>query len=276
MRRLTFGLLSLVLLGLLAAGPLHAQDEDPGFTAAEKSAEGLQEALLMTTSKLVQIEGGQTSKLIFSGTFGESSWQATLSGGHGSGAVALTFEGSFDAASDTGAFTVSGTHGEMSWNGSGTYRFEPVDASTINMFWDSEALIWDPWWQRWLKPDKHFTTPKRWARSRLPNGDVHVVDSGEYRTTWFGIPIGPKKKEISDWIYPGGGGIAVAAVNVQLPDDGIGLVASADFTSGTFNGTLNVVPVADEEPIPSDDEPLPTGDEDLPPGEEPPSDRFPN
>lgn len=233
-------------LTLFVLAPTAFSQEDAGFTAVEKSAEGLQEAILMTASKLVQVYGGDAvgpGTLTFNGIFTDGSWQADFSGDYAGEPVALDFTGTYDDSKNAGAFTVTGTYGSATWDGDGSWRYDIVDPQTIDMFWDSAASIIDEL-GRLFEPDKHFTTPKKWARSRLPDGRWHVVDSGEYRTTYFGIPVGPIKKEISDWIHsPGGGRGGIAAVTASLPDDGIQLSGSADFDVGTFAGMVNLTPV---------------------------------
>lgn len=230
-------------LTLLVLAPTAFAQEDAGFTALEKSAEGLQEAILMTASKLVQVYGGDAvgpATLTFNGIFTDGSWQADFSGDYAGEPVALDFTGTYDDSKNAGAFTVTGTYGSGTWDGDGSWRYDLVDPQTIHMFWDSAASIIDGI-GRLFKPDKHFTTPKRWAMSQLPDGRWHEVD---YGTTYFGFPVGPIKKEISDWVHPPGGRRGgIAAITASLPDDGIQLSGSADFDVGTFTGMVNLTPV---------------------------------
>src|SRR5947199_189362 len=83
--------------------------------------------------------------------------------------------------------------GSGTWDGSGDWSYAVVDANTLDLTWNSQAII--NWLKKLFKPDKHFTQPKRWARSILPDGSTHVVDSGSYQTTYFGIPFGRVKPQ---------------------------------------------------------------------------------
>lgn len=238
----------LLALGLLSGGAAVAQDGS-AFTPAEESVEALYEAVLMSSSKLLQEFGPADSALSFSGTFSGSGWSATLSGHYAGQPVDLSFSGTFDAATHAGSFTSAGTYGDGIWTGSGSWSYVQVDPMNLDMSWDSEATISWPW--KLLKPDKHFTTPKRWARSVLPDGSVHVVDSGTYRSTYFGIPFGRPKQQISDWIYPpGGGGGGIATVTVSLTDEAIDLTGYADFGSGAVGGKVNLSSAVVKDPVP--------------------------
>jgi hypothetical protein len=234
-------------LALLFGGAAAAQDSS-AFTPAEESVEALYEAVLMSSSKLLQEFGPADAALSFSGTFSSSGWSATLTGDYAGQPVALSFSGTFDGSTHAGSFTSSGTYGDGTWTGSGSWSYVQVDPMNLDMSWDSEATIAWPW--KLLKPDKHFTAPKRWARSVLPDGSVHVVDSGTYRSTYFGIPFGKAKKQISDWIYPPGGGGGIATVTVSLTDEAIGLTGYADFGSGGVGGKVNLSSAVVKDPVP--------------------------
>lgn len=239
-------------LALSFAGALAAQDDAGRFTAGEKSAEALHEAVLMSTSKLVQEFGPADAVLAFSGKFSDGGWEASLSGEYAGQPVDLAFSATYNDESGEGRFTSTGTYGaDGTWEGTGSWRYEQVDDVTLNMFWDSEAII--RWLRKLFRPDKHFTDPKRWARSRLPDGSIHVVDSGTYVTTYFGIPFGRKKQQISDWVYPpGGGGTVVATVSVELPEDGVTLTAYVDMDNGTTGGKLNLSSDIIVDPVPEE------------------------
>jgi hypothetical protein len=248
----------LVLAALLSFGGVAAAavvpappapPDDEGFTPAEESAEALFEALVMSASKLLQEGGPADAALSFSGSVSEASWEAALSGAYAGEPVSLSFSASYDPAAAAGSFTATGTWGEASWSGSGSWSYVRIDPATLDMSWDSEALIEWPW--RILRPDKHFTRPKRWARSRLPDGSTHVVDDGSYRSTFFGIPFGPVRRQISDWVYPPGGG-GIATVTVSLPDEAIALTGYADFGAGTVGGTVSLSGDVLPEPVPEE------------------------
>lgn len=242
-----------VVLALSFAGAVAAQDDAGTFTAGEKSAEALHEAVLMSTSKLVQEFGPADAVLAFSGTFSDGGWEATLNGEYAGQPVALGFTAIYNDETGEGSFTSTGTYGaDGTWEGTGSWRFEQVDAVTLHLFWDSEAII--RWLRKLFRPDKHFTQPKLWARSRLPDGSIHVVDSGTYVTTYFGIPFGRKKQQISDWVYPpsSGGGPVVATVSVQLPEDGVTLTAYVDMDNGTTGGQLNLSSDIIVDPVPEE------------------------
>jgi hypothetical protein len=155
--------------------------------------------------------------------------------------VNITFTGTSPAGADTGSFTSTGTVGTGTWNGSGNWSFTPTGgANPANMTFDSAStyaaagtsFIWD----------KHFLPPgKLWAKSTLPDGSTHIVDSGTYVWTLFGVPLPGQKKEISDWIIPAGNPRG-ATVTVSLTDDRIFLTSGADFTGGTTAGTISTVP----------------------------------
>ena len=251
----------LLVLALLCAGSATAQVvgddavgddvgvvKDPGFTVEEMAAEALFEGVLMDSSKLLQEFGPADAALAFSGTFSGSSWTATLSGTYAGQPVSISYSGTVDATG-SGSFTSTGTYGDGTWEGSGTWRFQQVDAANLDMFWDSEAII--RWLERIFRPDKHFTVPKRWARSRLPDGSTHVVDSGSYRSTFWGIPFGGVKRQISDWIYPPGGG-DIATVSVNLSDEAISLTAYADVKAGTVGGSVNLSSAVVKDPVPKE------------------------
>lgn len=248
----------LLVLGLLAAGSVAAAEVvkdigvdpapvDPGFTPEEMSAEALFEGVLMDSSKLLQEFGPADASLSFSGTFSGSSWTATLSGTYAGQPVSITYSATADPGTGSGSFTSTGTYGDGTWEGSGTWSFQQIDAANLDMLWDSEAII--RWLERIFRPDKHFTVPKRWARSRLPDGSIHVVDSGSYRSTFFGIPFGGVKRQISDWIYPPGGG-GIATVSVNLSDEAISLTAYADVTAGTVAGSVSLSSAVVKDPVP--------------------------
>ena len=250
----------LLALALLAAGSAAAETGkdigvkpvepvDPGFTPEEMSAEALFEGILMDSSKLLQEFGPADASLSFSGTFSGSSWTATLSGTYAGQPVSITYSATADPATSSGSFTSTGTYGDGTWEGSGTWSFQQVDAANLDMFWDSEAII--RWLERIFRPDKHFTVPKRWARSRLPDGSIHVVDSGSYRSTFWGIPFGGVKRQISDWIYPPGGG-DIATVSVNLSDEAISLTAYADVKAGTVAGSVNLSSAVVKDPVPKE------------------------
>lgn len=250
-------LTALLALAVLSAGSAAAQvvrddvpvdDTDRGFTAEEMSAEALFEGILMDSSKLLQEFGPADASLAFSGTFSGSAWTATLSGDYAGQPVAISYSGIVDATG-SGSFTSTGTYGDGTWEGSGTWSFQQVDAANLDMLWDSQAII--RWLGRIFRPDKHFTVPKRWARSRLPDGSIHVVDSGSYRSTIFGIPFGRVKQQISDWIYPPGGG-GIATVAVSLPDDAISLTAYADVGAGTVGGSVGLSSDVVKDPVPEE------------------------
>lgn len=247
-------LLTLFLaLALSFAGALAAQDDAGTFTAGEKSAEALHEAVLMSASKLVQEFGPADAVLAFSGKFSEFGWEASLNGEYAGQPVDLAFSATYDDKTGEGSFTSTGTYGaDGTWEGTGSWRYEQVDDVTLNMFWDSEAII--RWLRKLFRPDKHFTDPKKWARSRLPDGSIHVVDSGTYRSTYFGIPFGRKKQQISDWVYPpgSGGGPVVATVSVELPEDGVKLTAYVDMESGATGGKLNLSSDIVVDPVPEE------------------------
>jgi len=207
------------------------------FSPSEKNVEALNESLLMTTSMLTQTYGVAPTTLSYSGSFLDTSWNAGLSGNYAGMSLNLSFNGTFDIGLDQGSFISTGTLGTASWDGVGTWSFTDVDAQSIDMSWDSEATI-TPLIGSIFKPDKHFTVPKRWARSSV--GDVwHIADYGKYRSTIFGIPFGPEKQEISDWIIPKDGP-QNATVTVSLPEDFIILRETANFDNGTVSGTLTV------------------------------------
>lgn len=243
------GLVLYLVLSLSFVGAAWAQDDDAGtFTAGEKSAEALHEAVLMSASKLVQEFGPAEAVLAFSGTFSDGGWSATLNGEYAGEPVDITFSATYDDGTGEGSFTSAGTYGGGTWEGTGSWRYEAVDAVTLDLYWDSAAIIrWPP---RFLKPDKHFTQPKKWARSRLPDGSIHVVDSGTYRSTYFGISFGRAKQQISDWVYPGD--IAVATVTVQLPEDGVALTAYVDMDKGATGGKLNLSKDIVVDPVPEE------------------------
>lgn len=254
-------ILTLLLVLALSAGFAAAETSkdigtepapvDPGFTAEEMSAEALFEGILMDSSKLLQEFGPADASLSFSGTFSGSSWTATLSGSYAGQPVSITYSATADPATGSGSFTSTGTYGDGTWEGSGTWSFQQIDAANVDMFWDSEAII--RWLERIFRPDKHFTTPKRWARSRLPDGSIHIVDSGSYRSTYFGIPFGGTKRQISDWIYPpGGAGGGIATVSVDLSDEAISLSGYADLGTGTVGGSVNLSSAVVKDPVPAE------------------------
>lgn len=235
-------------LALLFGGLAVAQDDTTGFTPAEESVEALYEAVLMSSSKLLQEFGPGDAALSFSGSFSAGGWSATLSGDYAGQPVNLAFSGTYDGASRTGSFTSNGTYGDGVWAGTGSWSYVQVDLMNLDMSWDSEATISWPW--KLVKPDKHFPKPKRWARSVLPDGSVHVVDSGTYYSTIFGIPFGKAKQQISDWVYPPGGGGGIATVTVSLTDEAIHLTGYADFGTGGVGGKVNLSSVVVKDPVP--------------------------
>lgn len=253
-----------LMLGLSFAGAAAAQDADltpsavapapvpvTGFTPAEESVEAFYEGVLMTGSKLLQEFGPADAVLSFSGTFSAAGWDGTLTGEYAGQPVNLAFSGTYDGATAQGSFTSSGSYGDGTWEGSGTWSYQREDPMTNNMLWDSEAII--QWLGRLFRPDKHFTTPKRWARSVLPDGSVHVVDNGTYVSTFFGIPFGRPKQQISDWIYPpGSGGGGIATVTVSLQDEAITLTGYADFGTGGVGGKVNLSQDVVVDPVPAD------------------------
>lgn len=242
-----------VVLALSFAGAVAAQDDAGTFTAGEKSAEALHEAVLMSASKLVQEFGPADAVLTLSGAFSDGGWEASLNGEYAGQPVNLAFSATYDDDAGEGSFTSTGTYGaDGTWEGTGSWRYEQVDDATLHMFWDSEAII--RWLRKLFRPDKHFTQPKLWARSRLPDGSIHVVDNGTYRSTYFGIPFGRKKQQISDWVYPpgSGGGPVVATVTVDLPEDGIRLSAYVDMDNGTTGGKLNLSSDIVVDPVPEE------------------------
>src|SRR5436305_358112 len=199
--------------GVVAPAPTPGPSPSPSptptptpinFSPEEKSAETLYEGALMNASMLVEVFGPAAGSLSLSGTFSGSTWQSTLSGDYAGQPVSITSTGTIDPATGNGTFTSSGTYGSGTWDGSGDWSYAAVDPNTRDLTWNSQAII--NWLKKLFKPDKHFTQPKRWARSVLPDGSTHVVDSGFYQTTYFGIPFGRVKPQISDWIYPPGGG----------------------------------------------------------------------
>jgi hypothetical protein len=254
MRKLVTLSLLLALAGARDATPVQKSTAAQGFTPAEKSVEAFYEAVVMSSSKLLQEFGPADAALSFSGTFADGGWQGSLTGDYAGQPVNVAFTGTFDGGSNSGSFTTQGTYGTGTWSGDGTWSYTQPDPSTLLMSWDSQAVI--NWLSKLFKPDKHFTTPKRWARSVLPDGTVHVVDSGSYRSTRFGIPFGPVRRQISDWIYPphsGGGGIAT--VTVSLSDEAIDLSGYADFGSGAAGGKINMSASAVKQPV--DPQPAP-------------------
>lgn len=223
------------------------------FSPAEMSAETLYEGALMNASMLVEVFGPASGNLSLSGTFSGSTWQATLSGDYAGQPVSITSTGTIDPSTGNGTFTSSGTYGSGTWDGSGDWSYAVVDANTLDLTWNSQAVI--NWLSKIFKPDKHFTQPKRWARSVLPDGSIHVVDSGSYVTTYFGIPFGRVKPQISDWIYPpGSGGNGIATVSVQLSEDGINLTSTADVGGGSLSGSLSFDPNIVVDPLPATDQ----------------------
>jgi hypothetical protein len=231
----TFG--TVALLAALVFG--QARTSFAEFTFPEKNLEALDEGVILTVDDIVQGFGAKAATLSFTGSFTSMGWNATLTGNYGGNAVNITYSGTLSAAGDTGSFTSSGTVGPGTWAGTGNWAFNPPAGNPTNMTWDSSStytvganpLIWD----------KHFLPPgKLWSKSTLPSGDTHIVDSGTYIWTLFGVPIPlPQRQEISDWIIPAGnpGG---ATVTVSLPTDSIRLTSTADFTAGTTSGTVTV------------------------------------
>jgi hypothetical protein len=238
-----------------AATPAPAPSPTPvpvksNFSPEEKAAETLYEGALMDASMLVETFGPASGNLSLSGSFSGSSWQSTLSGDYAGQPVSITANGTIDPATGKGTFTSTGSYGSGTWDGSGDWSYAVVDANTLDLTWNSQAII--DWLKKLFKPDKHFTQPKRWARSILPDGSTHVVDSGTYKTTYFGIPFGRSKPQISDWIYPPGGG-GIATVAVQLTEDGIALASTVDVKGGTVSGSLSFDPNVVVDPLPSTD-----------------------
>jgi len=241
----------LLALALAFATSAFAQDETSDFRAEDKSVEALYEALLMSASQLIQEFGPADAELSFGGTVDGNGWSASLSGTYAGEPFDISLTGKCDAGADSGSFTSTGTYGESTWDGTGSWKYTAVDKSTLDMTWDSEASIWDP--RRWLKPDKHFVTPKRWARSVLPDGSIHTVDSGSYRSTYFGIPFGRIKPQISDMIErPNPGGPIVVAVAIELPEDGVHLTSTADLTSGKVTGKMSLSSKIIKDPVPEE------------------------
>ena len=242
----------ILALALCFAGVAAAQDAElqasavapapvpvTGFTPAEESVEAFYEGVLMSASQLLQEFGPADAALSFSGQFSAAGWDGTLTGEYAGQPVSLAFSGNYDGATAQGSFTSSGTYGSGTWDGSGTWSYQRADPMTNYMSWDSEAII--QWLGRLFRPDKHFSTPKRWARSVLPDGSVHVVDNGTYYSTYFGIPFGRPKQQISDWVYPpGSGGGGIATVTVSLQDEAVALTGYADFGTGGVGGHVNL------------------------------------
>jgi len=233
--------------------PSPSPSPSPGtFTAQEKSVEALFEGVLMSSSMLVQQFGPAGANLSLSGTFSGSGWTATLSGTYGGQAVNLSYNGTFDPSTDAGTYTGSGSYGSNSWSENGDWSYTTVNPTTLDMLWNSYASIVDAIGNL-FRPDKHFTQPKRWARSVLPDGSIHVADSGTYVTTYFGFPFGRSHTQISDYIYPpGGGGGGIATVSTQLADDGINLGSSANTVSGTVSGSISFNPNITKDPVPAE------------------------
>jgi PEP-CTERM motif len=211
------------------------------FTAFEKNVEAMNEAVLMTTSMLVQEFGATPATFTFSGTFGDSGWDITsMSGSYAGLPLELSFSGTFDQDLDQGDFTSKGTFGTASLEGSGKWNFMDVDAQSINMFWNSEMTIL-PLIGSLLTLDKHFTQPKLWVKTMVGDNFI-ITDYGKYESTLFGIPIPfTEKEEISEWVIPKDGP-QLATITVDLPDDSTILTGSANFDTGTVGGTITVVP----------------------------------
>lgn len=209
------------------------------FTTFEKNVEAMTEATLMSTSKIVQEFGLSISMLSFSGIFDNSSWSMSMTGTYLDMFLNLSFSGSFNESIDEGNFVSTGTLDTAMWDSSGTWSFIDIDSETIGMLWNSKAII-EPVAGKKKKPDKHFTEPKKWAKTE-DDTHIFITDYGKYFDTEDGKKIGKEKEQISDWVIPKDGP-QIASITTNLVQDNIFLIGFADFDNGTASGTINVVP----------------------------------
>jgi len=224
-----------VLLLLLATTTWNANAIP--FTTEEKNAESMHEVLLSTSSMLQLALGSSKSTLNYSGNFSDSSWTAGLSGTYGANAVDLSFSGTFDQVLDEGSFSSTGTVGDAAWNGSGSWSFSDVDPQSVNMVFDAEVL-YSPLLNPFIILDWHTVQEKLWARTEDAN-NIYTTDFGTYQLTLFGIPIGPKYNEISDWVEPKNGDGTVI-VSMDLIDEMIYLDGQIDFNLGEIEGQIHI------------------------------------
>lgn len=208
------------------AGPL---------SAFEKNVEALNQSVLMAGSMLVQSFGPSPALLSFSGSFLDSSWNASMGGLYADMPVDLLFSGLFNTALDQGSFTSSGTVGASTWTGAGTWNFTDPAPLTVAMQGDSDAAITA--FGLTLLPDKHYT---KIITEKMVGNYLVRTDTGQWQTTQNGIPVGvPEVVEDSISQIPKDGP-QIATATVSLSNDRILLQETANFDNGSVTGTLSV------------------------------------
>jgi len=206
-----------------------------------KNVFALQEAMVTSTSMLVQILDLQVSSLAYSGTFTDAGWNGTLTGTYGNTPLMLSFIGMFNTITQQGTFTSSGQLGSGTWTGNGNWSAQDESDDSTVVVWDSGAFVpgiplSPP--RKGPFPDKHL---ERWliTRTQTPSGpayhDVGVIDD-----TLGGDRIGRSTTQLSDAIFIPADNSITSTVNVG--EDGIYLSGSASFATGTVSGRINVVP----------------------------------
>ena len=229
------GLVTAAILSLMI-GTVRNAEAQPIFSPDLKNVIALDEAaaatLFLTTIPFGFSVGEQ---LPFSGTFTESGWSLTMGGTYLSMPVNLSFNGSFNPSSNTGAFSSAGTIGVFPWTGSGSWSFTDVNPQTVSLDWSSQAIIGG----QPGKPD--FESSPKVITVREEGGFLVFEGTGLFRQTEDGRTVGVPHLQTTTARIPITAPPRVGSILFNL-DSQIILTGAVNLDTRTVSGSLQTVP----------------------------------
>jgi len=239
---LLFGFALFGLAGVAKADPISLFDD------AEKNIQAMQEAVLTSYFQLGDLYGTAMGNPldISDGTFSAAGFSFSLTGTYQGMAVDESFVGSYDAGTESGSYTSSGTVGTDGVIGDGSWSWVDASATEEDLTFASETESL----QSQIKYDTE-TQPLMPKLYFLVGEDPYyqyVVDQGIVAETKEGNLTGRYLYQYSQEIWPKfpppppppppppDSGV----VDAQLGSDV--LTASYDFTTDTATGRVSTVP----------------------------------